>query len=225
MKKFLKMLSVLLIPVFIIAVTGWPMHTAAADNVIRNTTFTGLSEMQTKLGAASESLSWSPVYLTEVENYYWTFCDQDALGGTDISLNLAKNAYRNLEMLLDDGYTMDYQVLKNYCSEYLQKTGGKEDAFYKVLTGCLDNPYLQNRPAAVVTATIYNGRDYSAVFDAAYYYQNNPDLQKSIGNNPPELLRQFVEQPRQRRFGACVVRGQVHRRAGQRAQAPVVRRG
>ena len=194
MKKFLKMLSVLLIPVFIIAVTGWPMHTAAADNVIRNTTFTGLSEMQTKLGAASESLSWSPVYLTEVENYYWTFCDQDALGGTDISLNLAKNAYRNLEMLLDDGYTMDYQVLKNYCSEYLQKTGGKEDAFYKVLTGCLDNPYLQNRPAAVVTATTYNGRDYSAVFDAAYYYQNNPDLQKSIGNNPPELLRQFVEQ-------------------------------
>ncbi len=34
--------------------------------------------------------------------------------------------------------------------------------------------------------------DYSEVFDADYYYQAYPDLQKSIGNNPAALLNHFV---------------------------------
>ena len=194
MKKGFQKKAFLFVFSMLILLFSMSFDSKAADNPTRNTTFTTLEQMQSKLGADKDSLTWSPVYLTEVENYYWTFCDQNELGQTDISLNLAKNAYRNLEMLLDNGYTMDYQILKNYCAEYLAKTGGKEDAYYKVLTGCLDNPYLLNRPAASVTATTYNGRDYAPVFDAAYYYQNNPDLQQSIGNNPPELLRHFVEQ-------------------------------
>ena len=194
MKKGFQKKAFLFVFSILILLFSMSFDSKAADNPTRNTTFTTLEQMQSKLGADKDSLTWSPVYLTEVENYYWTFCDQNELGQTDLSLNLAKNAYRNLEMLLDNGYTMDYQILKNYCAEYLAKTGGKEDAYYKVLTSCLDNPYLLNRPAASVTATTYNGRDYAPVFDAAYYYQNNPDLQQSIGNNPPELLRHFVEQ-------------------------------
>ena len=168
------------------------LSSVEAGESARNTTFTTMADMQTKLGT-HDNTTWSPVYLTEAENYYWTFCDQSALGGTDISINVAKNAYRNLEMLLDDGYTMDYQTLSSYCTEYLGKVKGKPDAFYNVLKSCLSNPYLLNKPAATVTATTYNGKDYSQVFDAQYYFQHNPDLQKSIGNNPAELLRHFVE--------------------------------
>ncbi len=160
--------------------------------VVRNTVFTTMTQMQQMLGT-SDGKTWTPVYLTEVETYYWNFADDNELGKTTISLNLAKNAYRNLEMLLDNGYTMDYQTLADYAAEYLEKKGGSKDSFYSVLADSLNNPYLLNRPAASVTATTYNGRDYSKVFDAAYYYANNMDLQSSIGNNPAELLRHFVE--------------------------------
>ena len=165
---------------------------AQAASVVRNTKFTTVADMKSKL-KTSDSSTWSPAYLTEVENTYWTFTDQNSLGGTAISLDLAKNCYRNLEMLLDNGYTMDYNTLAAYCEEYLGKKNGVPDAFYNVMHGCLSNPYLLNRPAATVTATTYNGRDYSKVFDAAYYLQSNPELASSIGNNPPELLRHFVE--------------------------------
>ncbi len=165
---------------------------AFAAGVKRNTHFTTTAEMQMKLGK-NDPTAWSPVYLTDVENTYWTFSNQNALGGTAISIEMAKNCYRNLEMLLDNGYTMDYQTLSAYCAEYLGKKNGTPDAFYNVLKSCLDNPYLLNRPAASVTATTYNGRDYSRVFDPAFYLANNPDVASSIGNNPPELLRHFVE--------------------------------
>ncbi|MBO5551994.1 MAG: hypothetical protein J5966_08545 [Lachnospiraceae bacterium] len=164
----------------------------AANSVKRKTIFTTVAEMQSKLGTADKT-TWSPVYLTEVENTYWTFADQSKLGGTKISIDMAKNCYRNLELLLDNGYTMDYNELSAYCEEYLGKKNGKPDAFYNVLTSCLDNPYLLNRPAAKVTATTYNGRDYSKVFDASYYLSSNPDLAVTIGNDPAELLRHFVE--------------------------------
>lgn len=168
-------------------------YVEAADNsVVRNTKFTTMEEMQSKINGIN-GINWSPVYLTEVENEYWTFCNQSMLGGTNITIDLAKNAYQDLEMLLDNGYIMDYQTLSDYCAEYLAKVDGKPDAFYETLENCLDNPYLENKPSASVTATTYNGRDYAAVFDAQYYYDTNADLQKAIGYEPAELLRHFVE--------------------------------
>lgn len=166
---------------------------ASAVGVLRNTAFTTSADMQKKMGS-SDLADWSPVYLTSVENIFWTYSDQDAPGGTQLTLNIAKNAYRNLNMLLDNGYTMDYNELAAYAQEYLGKKNGVKDAFYNTLASCLNNPYLLNRPAAKVTATTYNGRDYSKVFDAAYYYKQNPDLQASIGNHPAALLKQFVEE-------------------------------
>ncbi len=170
--------------------TGVSLGAEAAGNVSRNTIFTSPADMQAKMGGGP---AWSPVYLTEAETYYWNFCSQEDIGKTTISMELAKNAYRNLEMLLDNGYTMDYNELAAYCAEYLEKKGGVGDSFYQTLYSCLSNPYLLNRPAAAVTATTYNGRNYAAVFDADYYYKNNPDLQAAIGNQPEELLRHFVE--------------------------------
>ena len=115
-----KAFSLLLVPVLSLSLSlsgAVPVH--AAD-VVRNTKFTTVQEMKTKLGT-SDSTTWSPVYLTEVENTYWTFADQKDLGGTKITIEMAKNCYRNLEMLLDNGYTMDYNELSAYCEEYLEK--------------------------------------------------------------------------------------------------------
>lgn len=190
--RYRRMIESIIIAVLIAGSVILPCMSFSAQAAVRNASFTTKAQMQSMLGE-SDGETWSPVYLTEVETYYWNFADKSELGSSSISLNLAKNAYRNLEMLLDNGYTMDYNTLASYAAEYLGKKGGTPDSFYNVLADCLNNPYLLNRPAATVTATTYNGRDYSTVFDAAYYYTNNADLQASIGNNPPELLRHFVE--------------------------------
>ena len=42
------------------------------------------------------------------------------------------------------------------------------------------------------TYTVYNGIDYSDVFDYEYYYMQYPDLQKALGYNPFALLNHFV---------------------------------
>ncbi len=160
--------------------------------VVRNTVFTTTASMSSALGTTDKTM-WNPSFLTEVENTYWSFAPSNMLGSTEITLDMAKNNYRNLEMLLDNGYTMSYSTLSSYCDEYLAKKNGSPDAFYNILHSCLGNPYLTGRPEATVTATTYNGRDYSKVFDAAYYLSAHPELVASIGNNPAELLRHFVE--------------------------------
>lgn len=167
------------------------LQASAAANVVRNQRFTTRREMQNKMQSNDED-AWLPVYLTKIEGYYWNFGHAGERDNVTISMNLASNAYQNLEMFLDNGYLLDYNELKTYCENYKARAG-REDAYYLILSDCLKNPYLLNKPDANVTATTYNGRDYSAVFDAEYYYQDNPDLQKTIGNNPPELLRHFVE--------------------------------
>lgn len=167
------------------------LQVLAANNVARNEKFTTFQEMQTKM-QSNDKDAWLPIYLTKVEGYYWNFGHANERDNSTISLNLASNAYQNLEMFLDNGYLLDYNKLKSYCEDYKARAG-REDAYYLILSDSLKNPYLLNKPDAQVTSTTYNGRDYSAVFDAEYYYQNNPDLQNTIGHNPPELLRHFVE--------------------------------
>ena len=115
MKKQTFICTVLTLSMAAACLPGTPA--AAADNgAIRNTSFTTMAQMRTALGSSS-TVSWSPVYLTEPESDYWTFADQDRPDPTDISINIAKNAYRSLEMLLDDGCTMDYDTLSDYCAD------------------------------------------------------------------------------------------------------------
>mgnify|MGYP002858765886 CR=1 FL=1 len=177
----------------ILAVVGGSCISAMADSgVVRNTVFTSMSDMKKKLGNNS-NVDWSEIYLTEPENAYWTFANQSNPDSNQLTIDIAKNTYRSLEMLLDDGYLLDYNTLAAYCAEYLEKKEGSPDAFYNILSDCLNNPYLLNKPAATVTATSYNGRDYSKVFDASYYAAKYPDIAASVGNDPAELLRDFVE--------------------------------
>ena len=159
---------------------------------VRNSTFTTTAEMMKKLGTTDPG-TWNPSYLTEVENTYWTFAPANMLGSKEITLDMAKNNYRNLEMLLDNGYTMSYDTLSAYCADYLKKKNGEPDSFYNIMHNCLGNPYLTGRPAAAVTASTYNGRDYSRVFDPVYYLSQHPELSSTVGNDPAELLRHFVE--------------------------------
>lgn len=163
----------------------------AEEAVLRNTTFTTSAQMQQLLGTDDPS-DWSVLYLPVVEQYYWNFSATGCQDNREMSMNLVSNAYQNLEMFLDNGYLLDYNELAEYAADYLVRKG-EPDAYYTILTDCLKNPYLLNKPEAEVTDYTYNGRDYSAVFDPDYYYDTNPDLQLSIGFNPPELLRHFVE--------------------------------
>ncbi len=160
------------------------------EAVLRNTVFT-TSEMMRQMMGKDDS-SWSVFYLPEVEQIYWNFSADGEQEKRELSMNLVSNAYQNLEMFLDNGYLLDYQELEAYAADYLVRKG-EADTYYQILTDCLKNPYLLHKPQAEVTDTTYNGRDYSSVFDPDYYYDNNPDLQVSIGFNPPELLRHFVE--------------------------------
>lgn len=161
------------------------------ETIVRNTVFTTSEQMQQLLGTTDPSM-WSARYLTEVEQSYWNFSPQGEQDKKELSMNMVSNAYQNLEMFLDNGYLLDYYELAAYAADYLERRGEK-DAYYEILTECLKNPYLLNRPKAQVTDYTYNGRDYSAVFDPDYYYDANPDLQTTIGFQPPELLRHFVE--------------------------------
>ena len=190
MKKKVLSLSVMLM--MIVTLVAGNYSPASADSgVVRNTIFTTMTDMKNKLG--NSSVDWSEVYLTEPENEYWTFADQSKPDSTVLTIDIAKNTYRSLEMLLDNGYTMDYNTLAAYCAEYLEKKEGVADSFYNIMSDCLNNPYLLNKPAANVTATTYNGRDYSKVFDANYYASTYPNVAASVGNDPAELLRDFVE--------------------------------
>ena len=162
-----------------------------SQEVLRNTTFTTMEQMNKMLGETGGS-NWSVLYLTEVEQDYWNFSAPGEQEKRELSMNLVSNAYQNLEMFLDNGYLLDYQELSAYAEDYLVRKGEK-DAYYTILTECLKNPYLLNKPEPVVTDYTYNGRDYSKVFDPDYYYDSNPDLQLSIGFHPPRLLRHFVE--------------------------------
>lgn len=164
---------------------------AASGTVVRNQIFTTNATMSAFTGDADPD-NWSPLYLTKIENIYWDFTTNDQHDSQALTLELIINTYRNLEQFLDNGYTFDYQELKDYTDRYYKRKG-YADEFYTTLTEALSNPYMSGRPAAVVTATTYNGRDYSPVFDADYYLAHNPDLQATIGSNPPELLRHFVE--------------------------------
>lgn len=168
-----------------------PDAAVAEDGVVRNEVFTTQAQMQQLTGTDDPSV-WSVRYLPQVEQYYWNFSAPGEQDKKEMSMNLVSNAYQNLEMFLDNGYLLDYNELAAYAADYLVRRG-EADAYYQILTDCLKNPYLLNKPQAQVTDYTYNGRDYSAVFDPDYYYDNNPQLQLTIGFNPPELLRHFVE--------------------------------
>lgn len=61
-----------------------------------------------------------------------------------------------------------------------------------LLTLCLFIGSFIIMPKTIAASTAPAVSDYSAVFDAAYYYNSYPDLQHNIGNDPVALLNHFI---------------------------------
>ena len=61
-----------------------------------------------------------------------------------------------------------------------------------LLTLCLFIGSFIIMPKTIAASTTPAVSDYSAVFDATYYYNSYPDLQHNIGNDPATLLNHFI---------------------------------
>lgn len=61
-----------------------------------------------------------------------------------------------------------------------------------LLTLCLFIGSFIIMPKTIAASTAPAVSDYSAVFDATYYYNSYPDLQHNIGNDPVALLNHFI---------------------------------
>jgi len=61
-----------------------------------------------------------------------------------------------------------------------------------ILTFCLTIIGFMGFPQTITASPALAVSDYSAVFDSTYYYNNYPDLQQNIGNDPAALLNHFI---------------------------------
>lgn len=79
---------------------------------------------------------------------------------------------------------MKFFKKKSYSSTFLSVV---------LLTCMVIGLILPSKVRGETNTTIYNGVDYSLVYDANYYYNKYPDLQRVIGANKVALLKHFVE--------------------------------
>ena len=91
------------------------------------------------------------------------------------------NAYR----IWSAAYSNKPEHYNSVQYDFWQFTSSADGASYGMKPGGLDLDYWYNNRA------LY-GNDYSMVFDANYYYNLYPDLQKSIGKNSAELLYHYI---------------------------------
>ena len=61
----------------------------------------------------------------------------------------------------------------------------------------INNGYKENRKTTGITEiqngiTVYNGIDYSRVYDYSYYVKNNPDVKRAFGNDDIAVLKHFI---------------------------------
>ena len=63
-------------------------------------------------------------------------------------------------------------------------TGKVDKSFWYIKEESTDNPSS--------TEIIYNGENYSSVFDFKYYIENNADIKQSFGNDEKKILEHFV---------------------------------
>lgn len=96
--------------------------------------------------------------------------------GRQASSNFNATSYRLQYADLRNAYGGQ---LKSYYEHYIRY--GKKEG--RVATGCTT---VQG------ATTIYNGVDYSAVYDYYYYVANNADVKKAFGNNDVAVLQHFV---------------------------------
>lgn len=84
-----------------------------------------------------------------------------------------RNAYRDLRRAFGNNYKMYYlHYIDNGCYEYRDKVVG--------ISELLD------------AVTVYNGTDYSDVYDYYFYVNKYPDIRDAFGNNDYAVLEHFI---------------------------------
>lgn len=113
---------------------------------------------------------------TDLWMAFYHFLNYGMAEGRQGKENFNVNSYRNQYADLRAAFGND---LKSYYMHYI--ANGKKEG--RAGTGCKT---LQG------AVTVYNGVDYSAVFDYNYYISNNGDIKAAFGNDDVAVLAHFV---------------------------------
>lgn len=113
---------------------------------------------------------------TDLWMAFYHFLNYGMAEGRQGKENFNVNSYRNQYADLRAAFGND---LKSYYMHYI--ANGKKEG--RAGTGCKT---LQG------AVTVYNGVDYSAVFDYNYYISNNSDIKAAFGNDDVAVLAHFV---------------------------------
>ena len=107
-----------------------------------------------------------------IQHFVLTGMDQGLQGSSKFDVNSYRNAYADLRQAFGKN-------LRQYYIHYLND-GYREK---RVATGVTE---LQN------PTTVYNGTDYSAVYDYKYYIAHNPDVKAAYNGDENDTLAHFV---------------------------------
>ena len=109
---------------------------------------------------------------------------------------VARNNLANVNRSLVKGY--NYRLIEcGFISNYedIKTFNTKIDEIAKDILTCFNIPVLQDSPIFVdelKSKYIYEGIDYSSVFNPTYYSKKYKDLKRVFGSNKTELFRHFV---------------------------------
>lgn len=124
-------------------------------------------------------------------------CEVDVNKDSNVFVNLSDWEYRNsvdkiAVWVKENNSDKSFDGVYTICN--FTKAAGLNGAKKQA---CVVNTTWYDRaedvPDSVFNPTLYGIRDYSAVYDMDYYYDNNSDVRDSVGYNPLLLLEHFVQ--------------------------------
>ena len=84
---------------------------------------------------------------------------------------------------------INYIVVRRYC---IEAASLKRFESWFIEVGEVDEFIIYRNDSFYLPEAIYDGVDYSPVFDYFYYIENNPELIEKVGLNSIDLLRHFI---------------------------------
>lgn len=110
--------------------------------------------------------------------------DEGRIAKSTFDVRSYKNAYEDLRNVFGDNWRKYYMHYINF-GQYENRTQ---------LTGVTSPITTPTAPPSSTTSgtTVYNGIDYSPVYDFQYYLQQNPDVKAVFGEDPAAVLKHFA---------------------------------
>lgn len=133
-----------------------------------------------------KGVDYSLVY--DVDYYYENYPDLQKAFGYDPAALIAHFVECGMKEGRTASLDFNFDVYKDKYPDLVKafKNDNKQYYIHYMYTGI-----KEKRRACL--STVYNGVDYAAIYDANYYFQNYPDIQKAIGFDTDELIKHFVE--------------------------------